>query len=58
MYDYDELNNILVYKYQYFHVYECDSEWGLGLHVGFIDHFNTQLVIALNYGAIANFHTL
>jgi hypothetical protein len=35
-----------------------DSGRGFGLHVGFIDHFNTQLVITLNYSAIANFHTL
>jgi hypothetical protein len=27
-----------------------------GLDIGFIDHFNTQLM--LNYSAIANFHTL
>jgi hypothetical protein len=26
--------------------------------IGFIDHFNTQLVITLNYSAIANFHNL
>jgi ethanolamine utilization microcompartment shell protein EutS len=26
--------------------------------IGFIDHFNTQLVITLNYSAIANSHTL
>jgi hypothetical protein len=25
---------------------------------GFIDHFDTQLVITLNYGAIADFRTL
>jgi hypothetical protein len=28
------------------------------LDVGFIGHFNTQLVITFNYGAIANFHNL
>jgi hypothetical protein len=28
------------------------------LNIGFIDHFNTQLVITLNYSAIANFHNL
>jgi hypothetical protein len=36
-------------------------EWlstGFGLDVGFIDHFNTQLIITFNYSAIANFHTL
>jgi hypothetical protein len=26
--------------------------------IGFIDHFNTQLVITLNYSAIADIHTL
>jgi ethanolamine utilization microcompartment shell protein EutS len=29
-----------------------------GLNVGFIDRFNTQLVITLNYSAIAVSHTL
>jgi hypothetical protein len=28
------------------------------LHIGFTAHFNTQLVNALNYSAIADFHTL
>jgi hypothetical protein len=40
----------------YCHVYE----WlltGIGLDIGFIDDFNTQLVITLNYSAIAD-HTL
>jgi hypothetical protein len=36
----------------------CDSWRGLELDIGFIDHFNTQLVIILNYSAIANFYTL
>jgi hypothetical protein len=31
---------------------------GFGLEIGFIDHVNTQLVITLNYNAIANFRTL
>jgi hypothetical protein len=35
-----------------------DCKQGFGLDTGFIDHFNTQLVIPLNYSAIANFHTL
>jgi hypothetical protein len=34
-----------------------DSRRGFGLGIGFIDHFNTQLVITL-YSAIANSHTL
>jgi hypothetical protein len=46
--------------------YECvntvmfwgDSGRDFGFDIGFIDHFNTQLVITLNYSAIANFHTL
>jgi hypothetical protein len=29
----------------------------LGFQIGFIDHFNTQLVIRLNYSAIADLHT-
>jgi hypothetical protein len=39
-------------------VLECNSRRGFGLDIGFIDHFTTQLVITLNYSAIANFHTL
>jgi hypothetical protein len=35
-----------------------ESRRGFGLDIGFIDHFNIQLVITLNYGAIPNFHTL
>jgi hypothetical protein len=35
-----------------------DYKWSFGLDIGFIDHFNTQLVITLNYGAISNFHIL
>jgi hypothetical protein len=35
-----------------------DYRWGFGLEIGFIDHFNTQLVATLNYIAIANLHTL
>jgi ethanolamine utilization microcompartment shell protein EutS len=35
-----------------------DSRPGFGLDIGFIDHFNTQLVITLDYSAIANFYTL
>jgi hypothetical protein len=31
---------------------------GFRLDIGFIDHFNTQLVITLNYSAIAHLHTL
>jgi hypothetical protein len=30
---------------------------GSGSDIGFIGHFNTQLVITLNYTAIANSHT-
>jgi hypothetical protein len=29
-----------------------------GVWIGFIDHFNTQLVITLDYSAIADLHTL
>jgi ethanolamine utilization microcompartment shell protein EutS len=31
---------------------------GFGFEIGFIDHFSTQLVTTLNYGAIADHHTL
>jgi hypothetical protein len=34
-----------------------DSQWGFGLDIGFMDHFNMQLITTLNYSAIANFHT-
>jgi hypothetical protein len=42
------------------YIFTCmsDSRWGFGLDTGFIDHFNTQLVITLNYSTITNFHTL
>jgi hypothetical protein len=42
----------------YCHVYVCDSRRGFGLDIGFIDHFNTQLLMTLNHSAIANSHTL
>jgi hypothetical protein len=35
-----------------------DSRLGFGLEIGFIDDFNTQLVITLNYSVIADLHTL
>jgi hypothetical protein len=35
-----------------------DSRRGFGLEIGFIDHFNTQLEITINYSAIADSHTL
>jgi hypothetical protein len=35
-----------------------DSQWDIGLDIGFIGHFNIQLVITLDYSTIANFHTL
>jgi hypothetical protein len=35
-----------------------DYRQGFGLDIGFIDHFITQHVIALNYSAIANFDNL
>jgi hypothetical protein len=34
----------------------CDYRQGFELDIGFIDHFNIQLVIALNYSDIVNFH--
>jgi hypothetical protein len=39
-------------------VIECGSGRGLGLETGFIDHFNTKLVITLSYSAITNFRSL
>jgi hypothetical protein len=38
-------------------VYTCDSRRGFGLDIGFFGHFNTQLVILINYSSISNFHT-
>jgi hypothetical protein len=40
--------------------FTCMSDSGpsFGLDIGFIDHFNTQLVITLNYSAIADLHIL
>jgi hypothetical protein len=38
--------------------YKCDSRLNFRLDIGFIDHFNAQLVITINYSDIANFHTL
>jgi hypothetical protein len=35
-----------------------DSRQGFGLEIGFIDHFNTQLMTTLNYSAIPNLHIL
>jgi hypothetical protein len=35
-----------------------DYRGGFGLEIRFIGHFNTRLVITLNYSAIADFHTL
>jgi hypothetical protein len=45
-------------RVSYCYVLERDSRRGFGLDVGFIGHFNTQLVITLNYSAISNFYTL
>jgi hypothetical protein len=46
---------ILKLKYCYAYVW---LSTGLGLDIGFIDYFNTKLVITHNYSVIANFHTL
>jgi hypothetical protein len=34
----------------------CDYRRGFRLDIGFIDNFNTQPVIPLNYSAIADLH--
>jgi hypothetical protein len=46
------------FSYIYRHVYVCDCRRGFGLDIGFIDHFNTQLISISNYSAITNLHTL
>jgi hypothetical protein len=35
-----------------------DSRRGFRLEIGFIDHFNTQLVTTLYYNAFADYHPL
>jgi hypothetical protein len=35
----------------------CDYRRAFGVDIGFVDHFNTELEIPLNYSAICNFHT-
>jgi hypothetical protein len=35
-----------------------DSRRGFGLETGVIDHFNTRIVITLNYSVVADLHTL
>jgi hypothetical protein len=35
----------------------CDYRRGFGFYIAFIEKFNIQHVITLNYSAIANFHT-
>jgi hypothetical protein len=42
------------------HMYVCICVYmySFGLNIGCIGHLNTQLVIALNYSAIAKIHTL
>jgi hypothetical protein len=35
-----------------------DYRWGFGFEIGFVDHFNTRIVITFNYSATADFHTL
>jgi hypothetical protein len=34
------------------------SRQGFGSDIGFIDHFNTQLLITINYSTIADLHNL
>jgi hypothetical protein len=42
---------------QYCHDSECDSRWGLGLNIGFIDHSTKKLVTTPNHRVFADFHT-
>jgi hypothetical protein len=53
-------NSFLLWESYDLHIVTCmsDSQRGFGSEIGFIDHVNTQLVIKVNYSAIANFHTL
>jgi hypothetical protein len=41
----------------YIVMYTSDSGRGFGVNIGFIDHFNTQLIITFNYSTIPDFHT-
>jgi hypothetical protein len=55
------LKTLLFITDQQFHItVTCESDYrrGVGFDIRFIDHFNTKLIITLNYKAIANFHTL
>lgn len=42
----------------YIHTITCVSYslWSFGMEIRFIDHFNIQLVITLNYSTTTNFH--
>jgi hypothetical protein len=42
----------------YCHVHDCDYRRISCLKIGFTDHFNSRLLTAFNYGAIADLHTL
>jgi hypothetical protein len=42
----------------YCHDFLSDYRRGFGFDIGFIDHFNTHLIITLNYSTIADLHTL
>jgi hypothetical protein len=44
--------------YEYYYDFLSDYRRGFVLDIGFIDNFTTQLVITLNYSAIADLHTL
>jgi hypothetical protein len=45
-------------NYQHIAMRMSDYRRAFGLDIGFIDHFNKQHAIALNYSAIADLHTL
>jgi hypothetical protein len=50
--------NVTIFRFDCIVASKGEYRRGFGLEIGFIDHFNTQLVNTLNYSAIADLHTL
>jgi hypothetical protein len=44
------------YTTSYSHEFECYSGRGLGLNIGFTDHFNTRFWTTSNYSVISTFY--